>query len=150
MPQSPCLKTYFPHFIFRMFSSFETPSTSSNSHQTQHQHQYHYHSNAFNMHSTANTITSTTITATGAPKLAPISNGSVKSTIRPSTDAHSKQSSTIFNNNNNNNNSNRNKYGAYNSTCSNNNFDNVKQTIRTSVFNEKMWVFHKLFQENFA
>lgn len=115
-------------YCFRMYSSLETPSTSSGSHQNQ----FQYHSNAFNMHSTANPITSTT----GAPKLAPASNGSVKSTTRPFTDAHSQQSSTIFNNIN----SNRSKYGAYNSTCSNNNFEDVKHNIRTTTFNEKMWV----------
>lgn len=109
-----------------MYSSIETPSNSSESHQNQ----YRYHSNAFNIHSTAK-INNTAGVATVAPK----SNGSVKSIIRPSTDADTKQSSTIFNNN-----SVKNKlsYGAYSSTCSNNNFENVKHNIRSTMFNEKM------------
>lgn len=111
-----------------MYSSIETPPIPSASHQTQ----YQYHANAFNIHSTAITKTSTA----GAP-LAPIPNGSVKSIMRPSADAHTKQSSTIFNNNSNNS---RNKisYGAYNSTCRDNNFEHVKDNIRTTKFNEKM------------
>lgn len=112
-----------------MYSTIETPANPSATHQTH----YQYHANAFNIHSTANTKASTA--GAGAP-LAPRSNGSVKSIIRPSTDAHTKQSSTIFNNNN----TNRNKisYGAYNSTCRDNNFEHVKHNIRTTKFNEKM------------
>ena len=108
-----------------MYSSIEKPSCSSESHQNQ----YQYHLNAFNIYSTANTKAST-----GATTLAPKSNGCAKSTVRPSTDAHT-QSSTISNNNRD-----RNKYsnGAYTSTCSNNNFENAKQNIRTTMFNEKM------------
>lgn len=109
-----------------MFSSIETPSSSSQTHQNQ----YQYHLNAFNTHSTANTKTS----ATGATTLAI---GSAKSIVRPSTEALTKQSST---------NSNRNKtcsYGAYKSTCSNNNLEKVKNSIRTMTttstkLNEKM------------
>lgn len=113
-----------------MYSSIETPPIPSASHQTQ----YQYHANAFNIHSTA--ITKTSTAGAGAP-LAPIPNGSVKSIMRPSADAHTKQSSTIFNNNSNNS---RNKfsYGAYNSTCRDNNFEHVKDNIRTTKFNEKM------------
>lgn len=109
-------------FFSRMHSSLETPSDS---HQTHNQ----YHSNAFNMHSTASKKTTT-----GAA-LAPKTNGNVKPIIRPSTDA---QSSTIFNNN-----SNRNKfsYGAYNSTCSNNNIEHDKHNVKPTMFNEKMWVW---------
>lgn len=108
-----------------MYSSVEKPSCSSESLQSQ----YQYHLNAFNLHSTANTKTST-----GATTLAPKSIGSAKLTVRPSTDAH-KQSSTILNNNRD-----RNNYsnGAYTSTCSNNNFENAKQNTRTMMFNEKM------------
>lgn len=114
----------------RMYSSIETPSSSSQTHQNQ----YQYHLNAFNIHSTANTKTS----ATGATTLAI---GSAISIVRPSTlpstDALPKQSST---------NSNRNKtcsYGAYKSTCSNNNLEKVKNSIRTMTttatkLNEKM------------
>lgn len=121
----------FKHFPFvslsRMYSSLETPSNSSESHNAHLQ----YHSNAFNMLSTANK-------ASGAATLAPKSNGSVKSIIRPSTDAHMKHSSTIFNSNNNNSNRNKFSYGACISTCSNNNFEDVKHNIRTTKFNEKM------------
>jgi hypothetical protein len=111
-----------------MYSSTETPSNSSESHQKQ----YQYHSNAFNIHSTANLKNTA-----GAAKVAPKTNGSVKSIIRPSNDAHTKQSSTIFNINNS---SVKNKlsYGAYSSTCSNNNFENVEHNIRSTMFNEKM------------
>lgn len=110
-----------------MYPSIETPSNSFETHQNQ----YQYHSNAFNILSTANTITSTAASVAVAPK----TNGSVKPIIRPSMDAQTQPPSTIFNNN-----SNRNKFscGAYNSTCSNNNFENVKHNIRTTVFNEKM------------
>lgn len=104
-----------------MFSSLEIPSgSSSESHQ--------YHANAFKMHSNA-------ITGASGPNLN--SNESVKLTTKLSTDASSKQSHTIFNFNNNNN-SNRNKFGACNSTCSNNNFDNVKHNDRSTMYNEKM------------
>lgn len=115
----------FAFFNCRMYSSIETPSNSSESHQ----HQYQYHSNAFNIHSTANVNTA------GAATMAK-SNENAKSIIRPSNDAHMKQSSTIFNNNN----SVKNKlsYGAYSSTCSNNNFENVNHNIRSTMFNEKM------------
>jgi hypothetical protein len=109
-----------------MYSSIETSNSSES-----HQHQYQYHSNAFNIHSTAN-VKNTAGAATMAK-----SNENAKSIIRPSSDAHMKQSSTIFNNNN----SVKNKLscGAYSSTCSNNNFENVKHNVRnTTMFNEKM------------
>jgi hypothetical protein len=111
-----------PSLVPRMYSSIGTPPTSSESHQNP----YKYHSNAFNIHTTASAAT------TGAA-VAAKTNGSVNSIIRPSADAHT----TTFGNNNSNS---RNKcsYGAYNSTCSNNNFENVKQNIRTTTFNEKM------------
>ncbi|CRK95276.1 CLUMA_CG008719, isoform A [Clunio marinus] len=113
-----------------MYSSIEAPSSISSD--LNHK-QFRYHSNAFNVHPTANT---TKTTAGAAGTLAPISKGSTKSVIRPSTDAHIKQqTSSNFNNN-----SYRNKfsYGAYDSTCSNNNIENVKHNIRTTMFNEKI------------
>lgn len=109
-----------------MYSSVGTPSNSSESHQNQ------YHSNAFNIN--INSTANVKIIA-GAATMAKTSEN-VKSIIRPSNEAHTKQSSTIFNNNN----SVKNKlsYGAYSSTCSNNNFENVKHNIRNTVLNEKM------------
>jgi hypothetical protein len=109
--------------LHRMYSSIETPSNSSESHNNHNQ----YHSNAFNIHSTANVRTTATAEAAF---LAPKSNGCAKSIIRPS----QQQPSTIFNSNNN---SSRNKFscGAYNSTCGNNNIENVKPR---TMFNEKM------------
>lgn len=119
---------YFPSFS-RMYSSIEKPSCSTES---QHN-QFQYHLNAFNIHSTANTKTSTGTPSTLAPK----SNGNAKLTVRPSSD---KQSSTILNNNSCNRDRNKYSNGAYTSTCSNNNFESAKQNTRTTMFNEKMWV----------